>query len=101
MNNSTERHEEKIVDAFVLKGVYGTCLITSTLLFHRLQTGNVIEGYLVFDDVKSNLRHYWCSIDEVNHDLCSIIEAGFRQYTTKSKIYWKKAPRWIRALKGS
>ena len=62
MDNSTERHKEKTVDAFVSKGVYGACLITSTLLVHRSQLGKVIEGYLVFDDMKSYLRHYWCSI---------------------------------------
>ena len=131
MDNSTERHKEKIVDAFVSKYVFGGCLITSTLLVHRLQVGKVIEGYLVFDDMKSNLRHYWCSIDGVNHELGSIInkrifkgclsqisplgyqhvsemnkvelkelETGFRCYAIKPKAYWKKAPRWIRALKG-
>ena len=73
MDNSTERHKEKIVDAFVSKGVYGACLITSILLVHRLQTGKVIEGSLVFDDMKSYLRYYWYSIDEVNNDLGSNI----------------------------
>ena len=33
----------------------------------------MIEGYLVFDDMKSYLHHYWCSIGEVNRDLGSII----------------------------
>ena len=74
MDNSTERHKENIVDAFVSRGVYGDCLVASTLLIHRLQVGKVIEGYLVFDDMKSYLRHYWCSIDEVNHDLASTIK---------------------------
>ena len=46
MDNSTERHKEKIVDAFVSRSVYGACLVTSTLLVHHLQTGKVIEGYL-------------------------------------------------------
>ena len=36
MDNSTNRHKEKIVDAFVSGGVYGACLVTSTLLIHRL-----------------------------------------------------------------
>ena len=127
MDNSTKRHREKIVDAFVSRGVYGVCLVTSKLLIHRLQAGKVIEGYLVYVDMK--LPHYWCSIHEVNHDdeydLGSIInisqippigyqyvsemnemelkelEAGFRRFTTKSIAYWKKAPRWNRALKGS
>ena len=96
----------------------------------------MILGYLVFDDMKSYLRYYWCSIDALIHDLGSIInkrfgnrifrgrlsqiptigyqyvsemnkmelkelEARFRRYTTKPKAYWKKAPRWIRASKGS
>ena len=59
MDNSTERHKEKVVDVFVSKDVYGACLITSTLLVHRLQGGKMIEGYLVFDDMKSYLRHYF------------------------------------------
>ena len=58
MDNSTERHKEKIFNAFVSKCVYGACLITSTLLVHRLQVGKAIEGYLVFDDMKSYLHHY-------------------------------------------
>ena len=33
----------------------------------------MIEGYLVFDELKLYLHHYWCSIDEVNHDLGSNI----------------------------
>ena len=73
MENSTERHQEKIVDAFVSKVVYGACLVTTTLLIHRSRAGKVIEGYLVFDDMKSYLCHYWCSIDEINRDLGSII----------------------------
>ena len=28
------------------------------------------------------------------------LEAGFRCYTINPKVYWKRAPRWIRALKG-
>ena len=115
--------------------MHGACLVTSTLLVHRLQIGKVIEGYLVFDAMRSYLRHYWCSVDGVNHDLGSLInkrlgicvfkdplsqmppvgyqnmskmdemelkelEAGFRCYTVNPKVYWKRAPRWIRALKG-
>ena len=71
MDNSTKRQKEKIVDAFVSRGVSGVCLVTSKLLITRLQAGKVIEGYLVFVDMK--LRHYWCSIDEANHDLVSTI----------------------------
>ena len=74
MDNSTEGHKEKkTVDHFVSRGVYGTCLVTSTFLIHRLLAGKVIEGYLLFDDMKSYLCHYWYSIDEVNHDLGPII----------------------------
>ena len=73
MDNSIEKHTESIVDDFVSRDVYGACLVTSTLLAHRLQIGKVIEGYLVFDDMRSYLRHYWCSVDGVNHDLGSLI----------------------------
>ena len=113
MDNFTERHKEKMVDAFVSKGVYGACMVTSTLLVNRLQVGKVIEGYLVFDDMKSYLRHYWCSIDGVNsifkgclsqippigyqyvREMNKVevkeLEAGFRCYASKPKAYWKKA----------
>ena len=115
--------------------MHGACLVTSTLLAHRLQTGEVNEGSLVFDDMRSYLYHYWYSIDDVNHDLGSLINkwlgisifkgrlsqippigyqnmskmnemelqelgVGFRHYTVNPKTYWKRAPRWIRALKG-
>ena len=53
--------------------MHGACLVTSTLLAHRLQIGKVIEGYLVFDDMRSYLRHYWCNVDGVNHDIGSLI----------------------------
>ena len=135
MDNSVEKYTEKIVNVFVSRGVHGACLVTSTLLAHRLQTGEVNKGYLVFNDIRSYLRHYWYSIDGVNHDLGSLInkrlginifkgrisqippigyqnmskmnemllkelEVGFRCYTVNPKAYWKRAPRWIRALKG-
>ena len=86
MDNSTEKHEEKIIDAFVSRGVYGACLVTSTLLIHRLQAGEVIEGYLAFDDMKSYLHHYWCSIGEVNHDLGSIINKQLRNSLFKGRL---------------
>ena len=73
MNNSIEKHTESIVNAFVSRKVCGACLVTSTLLAHRLHIGEVIGGYLVFDDMRSYLRHYWCSVDGVDHDLGSLV----------------------------
>ena len=56
MDNSTENHKETVVDDFVSRGVRGAYRVTLTLLIHRLQTGKVIEGYIVFDDMRSYLR---------------------------------------------
>ena len=50
---NVERIKKKIVDTFVSRRVRGACLVTSTLLIHRLQAGNMIEWYLVFDDMRS------------------------------------------------
>ena len=55
---AVERIKKKMVDTFVSRGVSGAYLVISTLLIHRLQAGYVIEGYLVFDDMRSYLRHY-------------------------------------------
>ena len=81
-----ERIEKKKVDTFVSRRVSGACLVTSILLIHRLQAGNVIEGYLVFDDMRSYMRHYWCSIDGVNHDLGSIINTGLGNSIFKGRL---------------
>ena len=70
---SAESVIEDVVSKFVCKRKYGVCLIASALVVHRLDNGEVIEGYLVFDSHQCYIRHYWCRIDGKDYDIGTLI----------------------------
>ena len=70
---SAELVIEDVVSKFVCKRKHGVCLIASALVVHRLDNGEVIEGYLVFDSHQCYIRHYWCRIDGKDYDIGTLI----------------------------
>ena len=64
---------QEIVKKFILKRCIGNCLCSSAMMVHKLGKGEVCEGYLVFDEYQSYIRHYWVRIDMHDYDVGSII----------------------------
>ena len=70
--NVNEKFHETI-NNFVSRKITAACLVSSALLVHRSKTGDVVEGYLINDEMKYYVRHYWCCINEQDYDVGSII----------------------------
>lgn len=71
LNVNKKFHET--VNDFVSRKITAACLVSSALLVHRSKTGAVVEGYLINDEMKYYIRHYWCCINEKDYDAGSII----------------------------
>ena len=67
-----EKFHETVND-FVTRKVMAACLVSSALLVHRSKVGLVVEGYLINDNFKYYVRHYWCRINEKDYDVGTII----------------------------
>ena len=78
---------EDVVRVFVEKGKYGVCLVASALLHHRAnRAGKIIEGYLIFDQMKCYVRHYWFRINGKDYDVGSIINTSLNIYDSFSRL---------------
>jgi len=70
--NVNKKFHETIND-FVSRKITTACLVSSALLVHRSKAGNVVEGYLINDEMKYYVRHYWCCINGQDYDVGSVI----------------------------
>ena len=70
--NVNKKFHETIND-FVSRKITAACLVSSALLVHRSKAGSVVEGYLINDEMKYYVRHYWCCINEQDYDVGSVI----------------------------
>ena len=77
---------EYLVDKFVSKKRFGVCLISSALLVHRLERGDLVEGYLIFDSHRCYVRHYWCLIGGKDYDAGTIISARLKIPSLPSRL---------------
>ena len=78
---------EDVVRVFVEKDRYGVCLVASALLRHRLNgTGMIIEGYLIFDQMKFYVRHYWFRINDKDYDVGTAINVGLNIHVPPSRL---------------
>ena len=82
------------VEKFVTRKRFGVCLLSSTLLIHRLGKGKVVEGYQIFSD-KTYVRHYWVRID--NRD----VDVGQEINKRLSLPHTKRASRLAETAPGS
>ena len=69
MAKELEEAIEWVVEQFVSRRRYGVCQVSSALLVHRIDSGEVIEGFLIFDDDKEFVRHYWTRVNGMNIDI--------------------------------
>ena len=70
--NVNKKFHETIND-FVSRKITSACLVSSALLVHRSKVGSVVEGYLINDEMKYYVRHYWCCINEQDYDAGTVI----------------------------
>ena len=78
---------EDVVRVFVEKSKYGVCLVASALLRHHVnRAGMIIEGYLIFDQMKCYVRHYWFRINGKDYDVGSIINTSLNIYVPSSRL---------------
>ena len=73
MANELEEAIEWVVEQFASRRTYGVCQVSSALLVHRIGSGEVIEGFLIFDDCKQFIRHYWTRVNGMNIDIGMMI----------------------------
>ena len=127
--SEVDSYVENIVQLFVRRKIVGACLLSSTMLA-EVTNGNVVEGFLIFDELKVYFRHYWTIFNNRIYDIAHLVrqklypvdyiarlseveppstykylsmqnipqltelEKGYKQYTEKSRKYFKKAPGW-------
>lgn len=65
---------KRVVNAFVLQGIGGACLIASAAFIHLLGRGELVEGYMSRSQASGYYcRHYWARVDGVDYDVGSAI----------------------------
>ena len=71
LNVNMKFHET--INDFVSRKLVAACLVSSALLVHRSKAGNVVEGYLINDEMRYYVRHYWCCINGKDYDAGTVI----------------------------
>ena len=78
-----------IVKLFVEKKHMGACLVSSAL-FSELTNAEVVEGYLVYDDQKFYIRHYWAVLEGYEVDIGSMINRQLFPIKIKTRLSTEK-----------
>jgi hypothetical protein len=74
MDRETCEAIERIVSHFVKRGWGSACLAGSALLVESLGEGTLVSGYLVNDEFRSYLRHFWYKgRDGISYDVGTMV----------------------------
>ena len=80
-----EAFHQTVTD-FVSRKCDGACLVSSAILLKRVGYGELIQGYLINDEIKYYVRHYWCRIDGKDYDAGTLVILILRRETLKCLV---------------
>ena len=76
---------ENIADLFCKKKLLGACLLSSAML-STLTKDDVVEGYLIFDQLKLYFRHYWTVVENTTYDISFRVRQRLFQSSSISRL---------------
>ena len=76
---------ENIADLFCKKKLLGACLLSSAML-STLTKGDVVEGYLIYDQLKLYFRHYWTVVENTTYDISFRVRQRLFQSSSISRL---------------